>query len=209
MVNTWFCDFVRLLTIIFLEFALARGGALIACLALVTGCLVTESAQIPDEDNLPPSIVSGDSARTMGRALDQIIEVDLAEFDEGSELTIPVIVRDPNLTQTLQYNAYVDFEGNPGGTLIREGTIMPSGEADCGAPLCLERLFNLNVPITELAPAGFCHKIELLVSSQFSGGASFRQGLDPVDIAQAVWWVRTTDSRDSTFIVEMSTCPRI
>lgn len=180
--------------------------ALLLMPLVLMSCLVTDNAQIPEEDNLPPSIVSGDSARTMGRALDQIIEVNLDEFDEGSELTIPVIVRDPNLSQTLRYNAYVDFEGNPAGTLISEGTIMPSGEVDCGAPLCLERLFNLNVPITELAPAGECHKIELLVSSQFNGGAAFRQGLDPVDIAHAVWWVRSTNSMFST--VQMSSCPR-
>ena len=173
-------------------------------LALMS-CLVVDPAQIPEEDNLPPSIVTGETARTEGVSLGQIIEIDIATF-EGSELTIPVIVRDPNLEQVLEYNAYVDFEfENDLGALVAGGTIPPSGEA-CEQEQCLERLFDLQVPITELGDAPSCHKIELLVSSRFLRQGAFRQSAEPTDNARAVWWVRTIDSVNGDTIGRMDSC---
>lgn len=169
---------------------------------VLMSCLVTDNAQVPEEGNLPPSIVTGETANTMGVGLGQIIQVDRDTF-EGSELTIPVIVRDPNLDQTLEYNAYVNFEGSL-SALVAGGDIPPSGEA-CDQEQCLERFFDLQVPITELE-AGDCHKIELLVSSRFQREGAFRQSVEPTDNARAVWWVRSIgDGAAST--VEMASCP--
>lgn len=168
--------------------------ALLLSLVLMS-CLVVDDAQIPEEGNLPPSIVTGETARTMGVGLGQIIQIDLAEFEGGSELSIPVVVRDPNLEQALEYNAYVDFESeNDIGALVAGGTIPANGE--------LERPFVLQVPITEL-PTG-CRRIELLVSSRFLRESAFRTPADPVDIARAVWWVRSKDETDP--VVDMDTC---
>lgn len=165
--------------------------------SMLMSCLVTDSAQIPDEDNLPPSIVTGETARTEGVGLGQIIEIDIATF-EGSELSIPVIVRDPNFDQPLEYNAYVDFEAeNDIGALVAGGTIPPADG--------LERDFVLQVPFAELSETK-CHKIELLVSSRFLRELAFRQSADPTDIARAVWWVRTTDSVNGPDDVGMVTC---
>ena len=181
--------------------ALGTRLALLLMPLVLMSCLVTDNAQIPEEGNLPPSIVTGETANTMGVGLGQIIQIDLDTF-EGSELSIPVIVRDPNLDQTLEYNAYVDFEGSI-ASLVAGGTIQPSGEA-CEQDQCLERFFELQVPITEL-PAGECHKIELLVSSRFSREGAFRQSVDPTDNARAVWWVRAADSMTTS--VELGSCP--
>ncbi len=169
---------------------------------VLMSCLVTDNAQVPEEGNLPPSIVTGETANTMGVGLGQIIQVDLETF-EGSELTIPVIIRDPNLDQTLEYNAYVDFEGSL-SALVAGGDVPPSGEA-CDQEQCLERFFDLQVPVTELSPAGECHKIELLVSSRFQREGAFRQSVEATDNARAVWWVRTINGAENS--VEMTSCP--
>ncbi len=165
---------------------------------VLMSCLVTDNAQVPEEGNLPPSIVTGETANTMGVGLGQIIRIDVATF-EGSELSIPVIVRDPNFDQALEYNAYVDFEFEDDlGSLVAGGTI-PANEG-------LERDFVLQVPVTELTEPK-CHKIELLVSSRFLRQDAFRQSADPTDIARAVWWVSTIDTEAGVLSTTMDGCP--
>ena len=171
--------------------------------ALNTSCLVTENGQVPAEENLPPSIISAPQARSLGVALDQIVDINLSEF-EGSELQIPVIIRDPNVDQTLEYQLYVDYQGNI-DALVRSGDIEPLVSAEENGKFAFERPRTFSVEVVELGQPGRCHRIELLVTSEFDRGVSFREPVLPGDIAHAVWWVRLTDETNLT--VEMDTCP--
>ena len=158
------------------------------------GCLVTENVSFPDETNVPPSVVSATSAVN---PLDKIVRYDLdstGPSDGGGgtqEARFEVQVRDPNLSQSLQAKVFV----NDRSLLDRE--IPPMGTQ-------LARPFEFTVPGSSFSPAGNCYRVELLVSGGFRFGS--RVPIDPVDIAQAVWWVRSIDSGHLT--VDMALCNR-
>ncbi len=182
----------------------------VGCGVAAVGCLVTEKNEFPAEEAFPPSIVSAPSARLEGTALDQIIEVNLDDPDAGDiqnrEIVLPVIIRDANLSQVLQFEIIVD--GNPDSDQL---PIRQSGTADGDEPPIeptgsFERPREFRLPVQELGAAGRCHKIELLVSGGFGSGARFREPVVAGDLAQAVWWVRVTDQSFTT--VDMSTCPQ-
>ncbi len=167
--------------------------ALVICM----GCLVTENAQIPEEPNYPPSIVSAPEAAELGVALDQIVRINLDEF-EGSELVLPVVIRDPNLNQPLEFQVYLDFNGNPFETVISEpnSVVAPTG--------MLARSLSVRVPRMRLIP-GSCQKVELRVSSQFENDPIlFRNPVEPEDFDQAVWWLRVVDSESP--LVDLDSC---
>lgn len=155
-------------------------------------CLVTESVPFPDEANVPPSIVSSAGAVN---PLDEIVRFDLdstGPTDGGGgtqESRFQVQVRDPNVSQSLQAKVFV----NSASLLDRE--IPPMGSQ-------LARPFEFTVPASSFSPAGNCYKVELLVSGGFRFGS--RVPIDPADIAQAVWWVRSIDSGHLT--VDMALC---
>ncbi len=157
----------------------------LAGLPLFMSCLVTEPIQIPEEVNLPPSIMSAPEARAMGTALDQIVVFD--EGDGAMEQEFQVVVRDPNADQSLEYQIWVDFNGSL-DSLVGSGTIEPTGTMD--------RSFAFTVRSDKLGPAAACRKVELLVSTEFDFNIDtmLRQPVEALDIAQAVWWVRVIDT---------------
>ncbi|MEM9068809.1 MAG: hypothetical protein AAGE52_09900 [Myxococcota bacterium] len=170
-------------------------------IALVTcmGCLVTDNAQQQAGENFPPSIVSGPEAADQGVALNQIIRVDLDTF-EGSELQIPVTIRDPNFSQELEYEVFLDFNeasDSPVQFLVSEpnSVVPPVGT--------LARSLVVRVPVARLTTG--CHQVELRVSSEFRNAPDFRFAVEPEDFAEAIWWVSVEDEDNRS--VELSECP--
>ncbi|MCB9603119.1 MAG: hypothetical protein H6721_31285 [Sandaracinus sp.] len=167
-----------------------------ACLAM--GCLVTDKVELPEERNFPPSVVT--MAAEDAPTIDRIVTFDLA--DGLPQLELPVVVRDPNVDQSLEYQLWVDFEGNVSALVSdRDARIAPTGT--------LERSTTLRVPATRLTPAPSCHRIELLVTGEFDGGTRFRDPVEDGDISQTVWWVRVIDSigNPGGNAIDLSSCP--
>lgn len=137
------------------------------------------------EENYPPSIVSQPDSEY---PLNQIGKLDLDDPlpPEPAEVLLEVIVRDPNVEQTLQYRVFLDSLPPPASEFsFDEGYIEPSG--------FLERPRTFAIPYDELDP-GECHKIELVVVGRFASNVEKRRPVDPGDIDQATWWVRVINS---------------
>jgi len=168
-----------------------------ACFA--TGCLVTDKVELPEERNFPPSVIT--LAAEDAPTIDRIVTFDLA--DGEPQLELPVVVRDPNVDQSLEYQLWLDFEGNNLSALVSDR------DARIAATGTLERSTTLRVPATRLTPAPSCHKVELLVTAAFDGGVRFRDPVEPGDISQTVWWIRVIDSvtNPGGNAIDLSTCP--
>ncbi len=182
---------------------------LMTCLALMTilsGCPVTDQIDLPSEPNYPPSIVSPPNASDIERGMDQIIRLDVSDPDLGTELVLPVIIRDGNVDQPLEFRIFLDSV-----TIGRDvrGWI-ESGVGNVSPTGTIERSLDLRVPLMEqgglevtLRQPG-CHRVEILVSSAFE---NVRDVETPGDLGTAVWWVETTDP-EGLDTVDMSSCPR-
>lgn len=171
-------------------------GCFMACWA---GCLVTDKVELPEERNFPPSVIT--LAAEDAPTIDRIVTFDLA--DGEPQLELPVVVRDPNVDQSLEYQLWLDFEGNNLSALVSDR------DARIAATGTLERSTTLRIPATRLTPAPSCHKVELLVTAAFDGGVRFRDPVEPGDISQTVWWIRVIDSvtNPGGNAIDLSTCP--
>lgn len=148
-------------------------------------CLVTESLDVPEETNFPPSIES-----TSDSAQNQII--DLAEFEGSAELALDVTVRDPNVMQTLDLQVLLDGDNV---SQANQNQLQPTGE--------VERPLRIVIPTDRLG-SDACRRIELYVSSGFVPGST-RPRADG-DIGTAVWWVDARAMGGTSTVLER--CPR-
>ena len=82
----------------------ASRTALVAS-ALGAGCITTNPVEFQEEENFPPSIVSQPLAAF---PLNEIGMIDLDEPTEVEEMPLEVVIRDPNVSQTLQYRIFLD-----------------------------------------------------------------------------------------------------
>lgn len=158
---------------------------------LMMSCLVTDKIELPEERAFPPSIVSPPDAD--GVSLDEIILVD--KDTAPTEIMIPIIVRDPNVDQSLELRLFVD----PSDPRIMFETIPQANNNVISANGTIERSLTLRVPTGRLALG--CRKLELLVST------GFNEESEPVvmgDIDQAVWWVRVVDAANPS--VDLGSC---
>jgi len=160
-----------------------------SCMALAVsfaavGCVTTNPIEFSPEENYPPSVVSQANAEYPLREIGQL------NLDETLETEVPldVIVRDPNVDQTLQYRIFLNSPTPPPSTEIPidAGTILPQGGA-------VERFETYNVPHSLLTP-GECNKIELIVVGSFFGFIEPRRPLEEGDFDNVTWWIRVTDS---------------
>ena len=143
----------------------------------------------PDK-NYPPSIVSQPSAQY---PLNRIGRLNLDDPVETPELFLEVIVRDPNLDQTLEYRIFLDSPPPPAPEIpIDEGVIEPTG--------FLDRPRTFPISYDSLAP-GVCHKIELVVVGQFASFVEPRRPVEEGDFNQVAWWIEVTDSEQTTITV--------
>lgn len=159
-------------------------------LLLLSGCVVTEQIEFPPETNYPPALLSSPDQEVAGTALGQIIDVDLD--DDETEIALGLVARDVNVDDELTWQLYVDRVGDS-LSLVRTATLEPTST--------FERSFTVRFTESALGGPG-CHKLEVFISSDFIGE---REPREDGDIAQAVWWVRATNSTQLS--VEMSTCP--
>jgi hypothetical protein len=170
--------------------ALFGASAVLALGLLGAGCLITERVEFQELENFPPSIASAPGA---SHPLDRILRVELdseGSGDGGLEaILLEVDLRDPNVNQPLQWVLTIDE------TEYARQTADANGQTS--------RRLVLEVPAQRLRPVGECHRVELLVSSEFS----FSNPPRPVtegDIASAYWWVEATDADLPT--ASMDTC---
>lgn len=151
--------------------------------AFGAGCITTNPIDFQPEANFPPSVVSQPLAEF---PLNEIGQIDLDEAGETQEMPLEVVIRDPNVGQTLQYRIFLDSPPPPQSEFpIFDGNIDPSG--------FVERDQTFPIPF-DLLQAGVCHKIELVVVGQFASFVEPRRPVEPGDIDQVTWWVEVTDA---------------
>ncbi len=159
--------------------------AALASGVVATGCVATNTIEFSSEENYPPSVVSQQNAEYPLREIGQL------NLDESLETELPldVIVRDPNVDETLEYRIFLDSTSPPDTDFtarIDDGTIDPQGGS-------VDRPTTFNIPYSLLAP-GECHKIELLVAGKFSGFVDLRATVDEGDFDNVTWWIEVTDA---------------
>ncbi len=159
-----------------------------SCVALaasftVTGCVATDTIEFSPEQNYPPSVVSQQNAEYPLREIGQL------NLDESFETELPleVIVRDPNVDQTLEYRIFLNSTTPPSAEFpILQGDIPPESGS-------VERPDTFNIPYTFLVP-GRCNKIELIVVGNFAGFVEPRRPAQEGDFDNVTWWVEITDT---------------
>jgi len=158
----------------------------------VTGCIATGTVEFSEDENLPPSVISQEGAQYPLREIGQL---DLDAPVEVPEVPLEVVVRDPNVDQTLEYRIFLDSTNPPSNTdvPIDQDVIPPTGEID--------RLRTFTVPYDLLTP-GVCHKIELTVTGRFAGFIEPRRPEQEGDIDNRTWWIEVTDADNSVIEVE-------
>lgn len=168
----------------------ASAAALSAC-AVMTGCLATDTIEFQPAENFPPSVVSQPNADF---PLNEIGQINLDDPVEQPEMPLQVIIRDPNLDQTLQYRIFLDSPPPPASEFpILSGGIEPTGS--------LSRDSVFAIPYEFLAPS-ICHKIELVVVGQFASFVEPRRPVEPGDFDDVTWWVRVVDADNPVIVQE-------
>lgn len=176
-------------------------GSSLLC-GLLTGCLVVDQIEFSAEENVPASIVSASEAFEIGTSLGEIVFVNLDDPEgraaQGGELRFPVLVRDANLTQTLQWRVYLDFQDALPTNPVAFDELEPQSN------LAFERPLSFSLSLESLNSVG-CHKVELLVSAEFVPSNPGRTPVEEGDLAVGVWWLDTRDQAGA--IVDFRTCP--
>lgn len=169
-------------------------------LAVVPAC-ITESIRFEPPANFPASI---ESTPTAAHPLNRVITLVPVDISDGGTrdfqpFDLAVVVRDPDVDQSLDYLVYVDGRrggGDDGGDVPR---------ATSGDRRFRELTIRTRDAVFEELRVPGCHKIEVLVSEAFMPGTPV-----PVtagDLGTAVWWVATAEN--DTDVVDMARrCPR-
>ncbi|MEM9730260.1 MAG: hypothetical protein AAF997_16895 [Myxococcota bacterium] len=144
-----------------------------------SGCVATDTIEFDPTENFPPSIISQPEALF---PLDEIGAVNLDDPPpaQGAEVLLQTTIRDPNIEETLEFRLFVDDVA-----ILVGDDIEPSG--------FVERDRDFAVPFGSLTP-GDCHKVDLVVTSEFESVIDLREPLIPGDFDQAVWWIRVTNT---------------
>jgi len=185
---------------------------------LMSACLVTETKRFPAEENLPSSIVTTETAPFPS---DEIIRIDdgaPVPTDGGvvtpTEITLAVVVRDPNLDQTLEARLFADNAppglppssevGCPPGVdnVLLCRTVEPTPDRQVGRPLSLGpiQLALLGLGLED----GRCLRLDLRVSEQFNTD----RGSDDPDgdffVSQLTWLMVIANGDPN---VPLAACP--
>jgi hypothetical protein len=146
------------------------------------------------EENYPPSIISQPDAEYPLNQIGKLNLDDPLPPGEPAEVLLEVIVRDPNVEQTLEYRLFLDSPPPPASEFpVDEGSIEPIG--------AVERPLDLAVSYEMLSPAAVCHKIELVVVGEFASVVEARRPVEPGDFDQVTWWIEVVDT-DNPVITE-------
>jgi hypothetical protein len=167
-----------------------------SCVALAASltagaCIATSPVEFSPEENYPPSVISQPNAEYPLREIGQL------NLDESLRTAVPldVIVRDPNVDQTLEYRIFLNSSTPPGTEFpIDGGTIEPQGGS-------VDRPTTFNIP-HNLLTAGECNKIELVVVGSFAGFVEPRRPAEAGDVDDRVWWIEVVDTDNPVITVE-------
>lgn len=159
--------------------------AAMATLVSSTGCIAGRPIEFEAAQNYPPSVVSEPDAEY---PLNRIGQLDLGDDVPSPEMPLEIIVRDPNIDQTLDYRMFLNSPPAP-EVPFTASEIAPSG--------FVERPTVLFVPHSLLTP-GKCHRIELVVVGEFDSFVEPRRPAEPGDFDEATWWVEVTDPDNLT-----------
>jgi len=165
-----------------------------SCVALGTsasssGCIATSTIEFDPDENFPPSVVSEPTAEF---PLNRIGQINLDDPVETPEMPLEVVIRDPNVDQTLDYRMFLDSPPAP-EVPFNDGEVPPSG--------FVERPTVFFVPYDRLA-AGECHRIELVVVGEFDSFVEQRRPAEEGDFDDATWWVEVIDADNPVIVQE-------
>ncbi len=160
-----------------------RASLFTAALLTLPSCLVPFSTQVDPPDNFPPSIADPLAPPTDYRPIGS--HIDLSAIEPGdagvsTDLFFEVAVRDPDITQTLQWQVWVNYTS--GSPRAARGELPPDPVTDSD-----RRTRRLTFSVSR-ATLIACNRIELQVST----GYSFLDQREPEtegDLAMATWWV--------------------
>lgn len=158
---------------------------------LMSGCLVTESIEFPVEEDFPPII---DSRTTP--AIGSLLEVRQLEDGVRSPEVVQInaVIRDLNVTQTLEYTVQID-QPNVGQTTFEPGTILENDRREL-------RNLSISIPANEFPVGPSCSRVDLTVTGAFE---ITNAPEDDRDIAR--WWVEVVPENDEVR-VDVSACPQ-
>jgi hypothetical protein len=169
----------------FNHFGMLSFASSVACAAITaSGCIATSPIDFPEDENFPPSVVSEATAEYPLREIGQL---NLDDPVDEPEVPLEVIVRDPNIDQTLEYRIFLDSTNPPASAEvpIDQGTLPPTGD--------VERPRTFTVSYDQLPP-GVCHKIELVVVGSFAGFVEPRRPTQPGDVDNVTWWIEVVSA---------------
>lgn len=151
---------------------------------ILGGCIATDPIDFDAEENIPPSLSSQAEARFPMSAIGSL---NLDDPAPTQEMPLETVVVDANVEQTLQYRVFLDSEQppSPNEVPILDGFVSPSG--------FLDRDQTFLIPYARLVP-GICHKIEVVITSEFRSPIDSRTPAEPGDVFQATWWVEVVDA---------------
>ncbi|MEM7138232.1 MAG: hypothetical protein AAF500_16750 [Myxococcota bacterium] len=152
-----------------------------------SGCIATDRIEFVPTENFPPSVVSQTEATYPLNEIG-LLNLDDPPPDQGAEVRLETIVRDPNLDDTLEFRIFLDSPPEP-DIPLSAGTIEPSG--------FIERERDFVIPFERLTP-GVCHRIELVVVGEFASFAEPRRPVVPGDFDDPTWWIRVVDTDNPT-----------
>ncbi len=156
-----------------------------------SGCIATNPVEFSEAENYPPSVVSQPTAEY---PLREIGELDL-DVPTEDEVPLDVVIRDPNVDQTLEYRIFLNSPTPPGAeTPVAFGSIPPQAGS-------VERPETFNIPNNLLVP-GVCNKIELVVVGDFASFVEPRRPLEEGDFDDRVWWIEVTNADNPVIEVE-------
>lgn len=157
---------------------------------MLSGCLVTDEIQFPQDVPYPPTIVGVPGAEFQ---IATIIWIDLKGHAQN-EWKLPVRIRDDNVDQTLEARYRVLQPGEPSPRWARD-EIAPSGSP-------VREDYEVKVRFGDLLP-GECHRVELVVSGSFLRRTENKffdvlndEGEASGDIARASWTILEGDPSD-------------
>jgi hypothetical protein len=157
--------------------------------ALAGGCVATSTIEFEAAENYPPSVVSEPNAEY---PLNRIGQLNLDDPVETPELPLEVVIRDPNVDQTLDYRIFLNSPPAP-EVPFNSGEVPPEG--------FVERPTVFFVPY-DLLVAGRCHRIELVVVGEFDSFVEPRRPAEEGDFDDATWWVEVVDSSAPVILQE-------
>ena len=143
----------------------------------MSGCLVTDSVDFKEEENLPPILSDQLDSKY---PISSIVSIDRAN-SEGGEIVFTPQVRDENIMQELQTRYELSSQQEAVSTVGVGPDIYPSGEAT--------RHFDFSIPVTTIIQ-DHCYRLQLVVTSEFDNHSMiWDKPLKEGDIARAKWWI--------------------